>query len=148
MAMESSKFDWSRFQRKVYVVSMTNKVFPMPDNDHVFVKVGITHHKDIMNRFNPAVDDGYAKNYNDWNIQPKFSQPFYNVVDAMEFEQYLLNDIIPASKYKVWVEDYLNIPDRNYYKNNTGITELRLLTKTQAGWFYRGLFENYKKALN
>ena len=146
--MELSKFNWSEFKRKVYATTMTNKLYPMPDEDHVFVKIGITHHYDIMDRFNPKVNDGYEKNYDDWIISPKFSMPFNNVVSAMEFEQHILNKVIPAKEYKVWVENYLNIPDRNYYKNNTGITEMRLLTKKHAGSLFQQLHNTRKEILN
>ena len=100
---------------KVYVMEVRNKVYPMPDSDKVFIKIGITHHMDAMKRFDPTVDDGYEKNYEDWEFDCKFSRKFPSKQEAEKYERYLLDDLFPAKRYKVWVEDYLGLEDRNYY---------------------------------
>jgi len=136
---------WTSESYKLYCIRMLNTVFPMPDDNHVFVKVGITHHQNILDRFNPKVNDGYEKNYQDWKISPDFSVRFNDIEKAKKYEHYLLYDLLPPNKYKVWVEDYLGIPDKNYYKNNTGITEMRLLTKQHAKSLIWNLYESRKQ---
>ena len=121
---------------KVYVMEVRNKKYPMPDSDKVFIKIGHTHHMDVMKRFDPSVDDGYEKNYEDWEFTCKFSRVFKTKQEAEAFEKYLQFDLYPPQKYKVWVEDYLGLEDRNYYYNNTGITEMRLLSVKQSKWLY------------
>ena len=111
---------------KFYVCEFTNIKYPMPDSDKVFVKFGITHHWDVMDRFNPKVDDGYTKNYSDWKIVCKFSKP---------------------CSTKEQVENYLKISDNNLYYDNTGITELRLLTAKQAKWVYYTLHSTKKETI-
>ena len=59
---------------KLYVVEMVNKKYLGPNDGKKLIKFGITHHMDIMKRFNPEVDDGYERNYDDWIILPKYSQ--------------------------------------------------------------------------
>lgn len=116
---------------KLYIVEMKNKKYLGPGDGKKLIKFGITHHMDIMKRFNPEVNDGYEKNYDDWIILPKYSQVFYSKEDAETVEKWLLNKIFPAHTHKVWVEDYLQCEDRNQYYYNTGITELRLLTNKE-----------------
>ena len=113
---------------KLYIVEMINKKLSGPNDGKKLIKFGVTHHMDIMKRFNPSVDDGYVKNYDDWIILPKYSQVFYSKEAAVVMERRLLHNIFPPSSHKVWVEDYLQCEDRNQYYSNTGITELRLLT--------------------
>jgi len=121
---------------KFYICEFKNKRFPMKDGD-VFVKFGITHHWDVMDRFNPAVDDGYDKNYHDWEITCKFSWALPSKADAERMERYWLEEKFPKSgKNKVWVENYFGLQDNNYYYDNTGVTELRLVTEKQAKWIY------------
>lgn len=121
-----------------------NTRFPMPDNDHVFIKPGITRHSNVMDRFNPKVYDGYSKVYDDWRITCKFSQSCVSKEVAERLERYWLQDQLPAAKYKVWVEDYLGLTNKNYYYNNTGITELRLVTKREATEIYKQLYNRHK----
>lgn len=131
---------------KFYACEFVNKKYPMPDPDKVFVKFGITHHWDVMDRFNSMVDDGYAKNYKDWVIVCKFSLVCDTKEQAEKFEQKWLKEVFPnPGPTKVWVEQYLKVEDNNYYYDNTGITELRLLTQKQAKWVYRTLHEQKKK---
>ena len=132
---------------KFYVGEFVNKVHKMPDPDKVFIKFGITHHWDVMDRFNPLVDDGYSKNYKDWVITCKFSHPYLSKEDAEQQENHWLNKQFPRnSQYKVWVENYLKIKNNTYYKDNTGITELRLLSLKQAKWVYYKLHSEKKVA--
>ena len=84
----------------------------MPDSDKVFVKFGITHHWDVMDRFNPKVDDGYTKNYSDWKIVCKFSKPCSTKEQAEALEKKWLTEVFPnPGPTKVWVENYLKISD-------------------------------------
>jgi len=121
-------------KKKLYLNTFTNTVFPKPDDGKVFVKFGITHHMDAENRFNESVDDGYEKNYQDWDIKCDFSL----ISDAHKIEQiedYILTKVFPnPGPTKVWVEQYLGCPDNNYYDSVSGITELRLLTEKQRKW--------------
>jgi hypothetical protein len=95
-----------------------------------------------MNRFDKSFDT-YKKDYDDWKITPIFSKRFETKQEAIEFENYFLYDKLPYnSEYKVWVEDYLGIEDRQKY-NDTGITELRLITEEKlkeiTKFLYNGL---------
>jgi hypothetical protein len=122
---------------KFYVCEFTNNRYPLPDPNKVFVKFGITHHMDVMDRFNSNVDDGYAKNYKDWDIVCKFSMAFKTKAEAEALEAHWLTNVFPnPGPTKVWVERYLRVEDQNQYYDNTGITELRLLTVKQAKWVY------------
>jgi hypothetical protein len=113
---------------KLYVVTLENKKYNKPVDGKILVKFGITHHMDIMKRFDPSVDDGYAKIYDDWIITPKYSQVFESLREADQVEKHLLWERFPPNTHKVWVEDYLQCESRDEYYNNTGITEIRLLT--------------------
>lgn len=120
---------------KFYVCEFRNKKYPIPD-DRVLVKFGITRHMDVLKRFDPSVNDGYEKNYSDWDIVCKFSQLCLTKEEAEQKETYWLNEKYPkGSKYKVWVESLFGLP-HTYYSNNTGVSELRLLTKKEASWLY------------
>lgn len=131
---------------KFYVCEFTNNKYPMPDTDKVFVKFGITHHWDVMDRFNPNVDDGYAKNYKEWDIVCKFSVPCSDKATAEQLEQHWLRQVFPnPGPTKVWVERYLGVDNNNHYYDNTGITELRLLTKKQAKWVYFTLHDQKRQ---
>ena len=122
---------------KFYVCEFTNKKYAMPDPNKVFVKFGITHHMDVMDRFNSDVDDGYAKVYTDWNIVCKFSIVCRTKEEAEIHERYWLKEKFPnPGPTKVWVESYLGVDNNDKYRDNTGITELRLLTQKQAKWVY------------
>lgn len=116
----------------------------MPDQEHVFLKFGITHHMDVMKRFDSSIDDGYSKNYDDWNITCKFSKAFRSKEEAERVEQWWLNKKLPAKTHKVWVEDYLSISNSNLYRNNTGITEMRLVTVDEAKRIYWTLYKYFK----
>ena len=116
---------------KLYVVTLQNKKYKKPDDGKILVKFGITHHMDIMKRFDPSVDDGYVKKYDDWIITPKYSQVFESLNEAKLAEEYLLSQMFPPTSHKVWMEDYLNCESRDEYYDNTGITEFRLLTSRE-----------------
>jgi hypothetical protein len=132
---------------KFYVCEFVNNKFTLPDVNKIFVKFGITHHWDVMDRFDPSVDDGYAKNYEDWDITCKFSIPLKTKEQAEELEQHWLKEVFPnPGPTKVWVESYLGVDNNDYYRDNTGITELRLLTLKQAKWVYYKLHEWKKNA--
>lgn len=133
---------------KFYCCEFTNKVHQMPESDKVFIKFGVTHHTDVMDRFNPTIQDGYAKNYNDWNIVCKFSMQLPDKEAALALEKFWLEEQFPyKSRYKVWVEQYLGLEDNQYYTDNTGITELRLVSAKQAKWVYYKLHQ-YKSEYN
>jgi hypothetical protein len=116
---------------KLYVVTLNNKKYKKPDDGKILVKFGITHHMDIMKRFDPSVDDGYVKKYDDWIITPKYSQVFESLNEAKLAEEYLLTKMFPPTSHKVWMEDYLKCESRDEYYDNTGITEFRLLTSQE-----------------
>lgn len=127
---------------KFYVCKFTNNKYPLPDKNKVLVKFGITHHTDVLDRFNPEKDDGYAKNYKDWDIECEFSWSFETKEEAEKIERYWLDDVFPnPGPTKVWVEKLYSLEDNNYYYDNTGITELRYVTLKQAKWI---LFMCYK----
>lgn len=133
---------------KFYACEFINKKYPMPDPTKVFVKFGITHHKDALDRFNPNVDDGYAKIYNDWDIVCKFSAAFKTKQEAEAVESHWLNTVFPnPGPTKVWVEQYLQTEDNFLYSDNTGITELRLLSQKQARWVYYTLHQQKREGL-
>jgi hypothetical protein len=95
----------------------------------------------VEDRFNPQVDDGYSKNYKDWSIKVLFSLPCRSKEDAEYLEKLYLEKRFPyKSKYKVWVEDLFGLEDRNYYYDNTGVTELRLLTVEEKNKTLNELF--------
>lgn len=132
---------------KFYACLFENIKHPMPDQNMVFVKFGHTHHtKDVLRRFDPKFDDGYVKNYEDWKITCKVSIWFKTKAEAEALEQHYLTYKFPnPGPNKVWVEKYLGLEDNNYYYDNTGITELRLLTKEQASQVFRSLHEHKEK---
>jgi len=127
---------------KFYVCEFVNTKYPLSDPNKVFVKFGITHHMDVMDRFNPLVDDGYAKKYDDWKITCKFSVACRTKEQAEQLEKHWLCTVFPnPGPTKVWVESYLGLSDNQMYRDNTGITELRLLTVKQARWVYYTLHQ-------
>jgi len=84
---------------------MSNKHYPTPAG-MCFVKFGVTHHMKVEHRFDSSVDDGYEKNYDDWNIAIKFSIACETKTIADNIEKYFLQRMYPyKSHYKVWVED-------------------------------------------
>jgi len=130
---------------KFYIVEMSNKHYPTPEG-YVFVKFGITHHMNIMDRFNPLVNDGYEKNYEDWNIVPKFSIACESKARAEQIEKYYHHTKYPYnSHYKVWVEKVIGIPDNDTkYSKSTGITELRYMPIPEAKKLYQSLNKHKK----
>lgn len=116
---------------KFYIVEMHNMKYMMPEPGRKMIKFGVTHHMDVMKRFDPNVDDGYVKDYKDWLITPKYSQVFHTKEEAEQLEKHLLHQVFPANTHKVWVEDYLQCESRDEYYHNTGITEIRLLTNKE-----------------
>lgn len=141
---------------KFYFCTLRNKKFEIKsneltlfkDNPKVFVKFGKTHHLNVLDRFNPNVNDGYKKSekYLDWEIVCDFSWKFPNHDEADGQEQYWLNDVFPNPGHnKVWVEKELQCPTNDYYTEATGITELRLVTEKQRKWILRTLYERRKQ---
>ena len=141
MVMVYSK--WYKF----YLMEFTNKLYPTPPG-HVFIKPGITHHMDAMKRFDPLVDDGYAKNYEDWNIVCKFSQVFKSLAEAKAYENYFLTELYPYdyNKTKVWIERVLHMEDANRYDTMSGRSEIRMIPVAEAKKLYQTL-NSEKKAL-
>jgi len=131
---------------KFYLMEFTNKYYPTPAG-HVFIKAGITHHMDAMKRFDPSVDDGYQKNYEDWNIMCKFSQVFKSKELAEKFEKYFLTEIYPYDYKlnKVWVEDALML-ERNHYSHVSGISEIRMVPIKEAKQLYYQMNKAKKEA--
>lgn len=126
---------------KLYIDDFVNDMYPMPDN-RGFIKIGVTHHYDAAKRFDASVNDGYEKNYEDWDIRV-----LYSIVSdvAAEMERYILDVIFPnPGPTKVWVERHLNCEDNTRYNNCSGITELRLVTRAQRA----NLLDNMYKLKN
>jgi len=128
-------------------MEFTNKFHPTPAG-HAFIKPGITHHMDVMKRFDPSVDDGYAKNYDDWNIVCKFSRVFKTLAEAKAYENYFLTELYPYdyNKTKVWIESVLNLEDKNLYDTMSGRSEIRMVPITEAKKLYQTL-NSEKKAM-
>tara|TARA_R110000868_G_C10736754_1_gene752050 strand:+ start:277 stop:723 length:447 start_codon:yes stop_codon:yes gene_type:complete len=116
---------------KFYIVKMDNKKYVKPNDGRILVKFGITHHMDVMKRFNPSVNDGYVKNYEDWDIRVMYSQVFYSKEEALAVETHMKDIVFPPTTHKVWLEDYLQCESRDEYYNNSGVTEFRLLTQME-----------------
>ena len=126
---------------KFYLVLFKNKKHKTPDGK-VLVKFGITHHMKVEHRFDPSINDGYTKNYEDWDIKILFSIACKTKQDAEYLENYFLKKKFPYnSDYKVWVEDLFGMEDRNYYYDNTGVTELRLLSEKEKNGIVSRLFD-------
>jgi len=113
---------------KLYIIVLVNKKYKKPNDGKIITKSGITHHMDVLKRFDPSVNDGYTKKYDDWIITVKYSQVFKSREEAEQVEKYLQQERFPPATHKVWLEDYLQCESRNEYYDNTGITEIRLLT--------------------
>lgn len=114
---------------KFYVMQFKNKVYEKPKDGKLMIKFGITHHSDAMHRFDPKYEDGYVKDYSDWDIKCLYSQNFFGEnarIFAEELEYHCLHELFPPETYKVWVEDYLKVENKRKY-DNSGITEIRLL---------------------
>lgn len=125
---------------KFYLMQFNNKVYKAP-NDVIFIKAGITHHMDVMKRFDPSVDDGYQKNYEDWEIICKFSRVFKSLAEAKAYENYFLTKLYPYdyNGTKVWLEKVLNIEDRNRYDTMSGRSEIRMIPIAEAKKLYQTL---------
>lgn len=125
---------------KFYVVKFTNKKYKTP-HGKVFFKFGITHYMKVEHRFDPNIVDGYEKNYEDWDIKVMFSIVCKSLAEAQALESHWLETVYPKSgPNKVWVEKVLGLGDQNYYYNNSGITELRLLDIDESRAVLNGLF--------
>lgn len=128
---------------KFYFCTFRNNKFKVPEGK-VFCKFGITHNSNVLSRFNPNVNDGYKKSekYLDWNIKADFSMWFDSRELAEIEEQRWLTEVFPnPGPTKVWVENVLDCPTKDYYSEASGITELRLLTEKQRKWV---LWQLYK----
>ena len=127
---------------KVYLTIFEPVNDDMQDPSHVFVKFGYTHHNDVMKRFDPSVDDGYKKDYSDFKITPLFSRYIENKDLALDWEKYWLEERFPRSgMHKVWVENYLGLEDDHKY-DDTGVTELRLFTKSEVKGIVREMYNS------
>ena len=131
---------------KFYICEFVNTKHKMRSYDDCFLKFGITHHMDVLKRFDPKVDDGYIKNYQDWKIFPKYSKVLYSYNEAKKLEDYYNKVLYPnPGPNKVWVENYFNLEDNNYYDNCSGITELRLFTRKQANYVVMNAYKMLSK---
>ena len=132
---------------KFYMNRFENKNYKKPEDKKFIVKFGITRHSDALKRFDDSINDGYVKNYSDWNIKVLYSQNFFGPnarACAEEMERYFLHEVFPPETHKVWIEDYLQIEDKRKY-DNTGITEMRLLTQTEINETIKNLQSNLTK---
>jgi hypothetical protein len=132
---------------KFYLMEFENKFYPTPAG-HKFVKPGTTHHMDVMKRFDPSVDDGYAKNYDDWNITCKYSRVFKSQAEAKAYEKYFLTELYPYdyNGTKVWLESVLGLEDKNRYDTMSGRSEIRMIPIAEAKKLYSTL-NNEKKGM-
>lgn len=132
---------------KFYLMEFTNKFYPTPAG-FTFIKPGITHHMEALDRFNPSVNDGYQKNYEDWNIVCKFSRVFKSLAEAKAFENYFLTELYPYdyNGTKVWLESVLNLEDKNRYDTMSGRSEIRMVPTAEAKKLYYTL-NSEKKAV-
>lgn len=127
---------------KFYVCEFRNRLYPTPEG-FTFLKFGITHHTDVMKRFDPRVNDGYEKHYEDWDIRCKFSVSLPTQRWAEYVESQWLNKIYPlSSPAKVWIEKILDVPVKTKYSNNSGITEMRMVPLHIASKIYTLLHEH------
>ena len=139
---------------KFYYLRFTNKKFKFRNPDwqsYIWVKFGITHHNDVLKRFDPAVDDGYVKSplYLDWKIEVEFSQKFATKAEAEAVERYWLTERFPnPGPNKFWVERTLDCPSNNYYNTATGISELRLISIKQLKEVRTELYNSRGEVLN
>ena len=119
---------------KFYIYKIEPTKYDKPDDGKVMIKFGCTWHGDAAKRYDDEVDDGYDKfpyykHFNGFN-KPKASKWFANRDDAEELEQDYLHNRYPPKTHKVWLEDYLiECPKHEY--DNTGVTEIRLLTQQE-----------------
>tara|TARA_R100000315_G_scaffold8560_1_gene2776 strand:+ start:498 stop:947 length:450 start_codon:yes stop_codon:yes gene_type:complete len=113
---------------KFYVIELVPKKYKMRDYNHVLVKFGITSNMDVLQRFNPYFDERYK----DFEYKVKFSKRFSNKAKAERIEQFWLGDrgFPNPGPNKVWLERYLKCKNNHEY-DNTGITEIRLLSRPQ-----------------
>ena len=135
---------------KFYICQFNNRIYDLINwPNHVLVKFGKTRHMDVMDRFNPDIDDGYPKIYTDWKIIPKFSLVCEDEAAASRIEDYYLNIKYPYNnkRYKVWVEKELGLTDMNYYRDNSGVSELRMLHRNEATELYQKLNARKKELL-
>lgn len=119
----------------------------MPQN-YVFGKFGNTHHFNVLDRFDPSVDDGYVKSekYLDWDIKADFSMKFETKEQAEAEENRWLTEVFPnPGPTKVWVEKVLQCPTMDYYKDATGISEIRMFTEKQHKWAIWQLYKMKKE---
>lgn len=139
--------------RKVYLFDVTPIKFPLLEEykyhkngqELCLVKFGHTHHMDVLKRFDPSVHDNYRKSekYLDFNFRPVWSCKVNNMQEAKDWEDSWIGDSGMFNKNrqeKVWIEKVLGCPDTNYYREATGITELRLVTKKQRAMILKKLY--------
>jgi len=111
---------------------------PIVENgdDRVLVKFGITHHGDVLKRYDPTVDDGYDVKFkqliHDHLILDKvLYSKLMPAKKARALEKEMLSKRFPYhSKYKVWLENWLGLQEDTTL-NDTGVTEFRLLEKSE-----------------
>ena len=109
------------------------------------IKFGCTWHGDTAKRYDDKVDDGYDKfpyhkHFSGFN-KPKASKWFGSRDNAEALEQDYLFNRYPPKTHKVWLEDYLiDCPKHEY--DNTGVTEIRLLTQQEYREMLSDFYEN------
>ena len=70
----------------------------------------------------------------------------YSYNEAKKLEDYYNKVLYPnPGPNKVWVENYFNLEDNNYYDNCSGITELRLFTRKQANYVVMNAYKMLSK---
>lgn len=130
---------------KFYINKIDPVKYDKPDDGKVMIKFGCTWHGDTAKRYDDKVDDGYDKfpyhkHFSGFN-KPKASKWFGSRDNAEALEQDYLFNRYPPKTHKVWLEDYLiDCPKHEY--DNTGVTEIRLLTQQEYREMLSDFYEN------
>ena len=130
---------------KFYIYKIEPIKFLAPADGKVMIKFGCTHHGDAAKRYDQSVDDGYDKfpYYEHFRgfEKPKASKYFASRDKAEEMERQYLHEKFPPNTHKVWLEYYLiDCPKHEY--DNTGVTEIRLLTGAEYGAMIQDFYDN------
>ena len=130
---------------KFYIYKIDPIKYDRPDDGKAMIKFGCTWHGDAAKRYDQTVDDGYVKfpyyeHFRGFD-KPKASKYFANRDGAEALEQEYLHERFPPKTHKVWLEDYLiDCPKHEY--DNTGVTEIRLLTRSEYAVMIQDFYDN------
>lgn len=119
-------------KKKFYIMEFVPKSH-LDSKYKSYYKVGYTQYVDTVNRFKGSVLE------EDFTIIPKFSC-IVSKDRAEELERNVLTEQFPnPGPTKVWLERACNVSNQKY--DNTGVTEIRALNKSQyinlIQWAYK-----------